>query len=320
MEFKEIKTEELNPEKFIEEKANEIREIVGDKEALVALSGGVDSSTTTMLAHRALGDKLKIVFIDDGLMRENEPEQVVSTFRKLGIHVEVVDAQEEFFAALKGLTDPEHKRKLFRKTFYEVLGRVAKESGIKFLFQGTNYTDIEETVGGIKTQHNILEQLGIDPKREFGYQVIEPLKRLRKDGVKKVAKVLQLPKSIWNRMPFPGPALAIRVIGEVTQERVAIVRKATAIVEEVLKHSGAFQYLAILHEDRVTGIREGKREFGFQIEVRCWDSIDATTATPTKLDDETEQKLVQRIITEIPAVVSVIFHKTPKPPSTIEGE
>lgn len=318
--IEEIKAEELDPEKFIEEKIREIRETVGKAIAIVALSGGVDSSITTVLAHEALGDKLKVVFIDNGLMRENEPQRVASVFEKLGIHIEIVEAQEEFFNALKGKTDPEEKREAITQTFYKkVFGRLVRESGIRFLLQGTILTDIEETVAGIKRQHNVFEQLGINPEEAFGYQIVEPLRELRKDGVRKITKALGLPKSIYDRMPFPGPALAARIIGEVTPERVAIVRKATAIVEAELRHTDAFQYMAILHQDRVTGIREGKREFGLQIEVRCWESVDARTATPTPLTWITLNKLAERITKEVPGVVSVTYNITPKPPSTMEA-
>lgn len=320
MEIKEIKAEELDPEKFIEVKVNEIRAIVGLNTAITALSGGVDSSTTTMLGHKALKDRLKVYFIDNGLMREGEREQVVSIFKELGIRVRVINAQREFFNALKGIKDPEEKRKAIRETFYkDVFARILRKSGARFLLQGTNLTDIEETKAGIKTQHNVLEQLGIDPEKEFGYEVIEPLKQLRKEGIRKIAKALGLPEAIYHRMPFPGPALACRVIGEVTPEKIAIVRKATAIVEEELKKTGAFQYMAILHDDRVTGIRNGKREFGHQIEVRCWNSIDARTATPTKLPFEILERLAKRITTEVPGVVSVTYNITPKPPSTMEA-
>ena len=320
METKEIKAEELDPEKFIEEKVEEIRSIVGDAKAIVALSGGIDSSAATMLGHRGLSDRLRVVFIDNGLMRDGEPEQVASTFKELGVHVEIIDAQEEFFEALSGITDPEEKREAITQTFYKkVFGRLVRESGARFLLQGTILTDIEETMAGIKRQHNILEQLGIDTEKEYGYEVIEPLRQLRKDGVRKLAKALGLPESIWNRMPFPGPALAARIIGEVTPEKIEIVRKATAIVEEELKYGGAFQYMAILHLDRVTGMKEGKRAFGLQIEIRCWESIDAREATPTKLPFDALEKLAQRITTEVPGVVSVTYNITPKPPSTMEA-
>ena len=178
---------------------------------------------------------------------------------------------------------------------------------------------MDETVAGIKRQHNVFMQLGIDPQKEFGYQIIEPLVQLRKDGVRKVAQALGLPKSISNKMPFPGPALATRVIGEVTVAKIDIVRRATAITEAELSGTDAFQYLAILHQDRVTGVRDGKRAFGLQIEIRCWDSLDARTATPTALSHQTLQKLANRITTKIPDVVSVTYNISPKPPSTIEA-
>jgi len=250
-----------------------------------------------MLGHRALGKRLKTVFIENGLMREGESEQVTGLFRELGVTVEVVDAREEFFAALKGITDPEEKREAITQTFYRnVFGHLVKESGAKHLLQGTNLTDVDETVAGIKRQHNVFEQLGIDPEEAFGYRIIEPLVQLRKDGVRKISKALGLPAAIFERIPFPGPALSARVIGEVTIERIETVRKATAVVERLLKGTGAFQYLAILHEDRVTGIRDGKRDFGQQIEVRCWDSVDARTATPTRLPFEILEKVAREII------------------------
>jgi len=318
--IKEITAQELNAENFINDKVKEIQHMVGDGMAINALSGGVDSSTVTMLGHRALGKRLKTVFIENGLMREGEPEQVVSLFQKLGVTVEVVDANKEFFAALKGITDPEEKREAITQSFYKnVFGRIVKESGAKHLIQGTILTDIDETVAGIKRQHNVFEQLGIDPKKAFGYRIIEPLIQLRKDGVRKVGKALGLPAELFERIPFPGPALSARVIGEVTVERIRTVRKATVVVERLLKDTGAFQYMAILHEDRVTGMRDGKRDFGQQIEVRCWESVDARTATPTQLSFEILEKLAGEIIREVPGIVSVTYNIAPKPPSTIEA-
>ncbi len=316
----EIISQELNTEQFIKEKVKEIKDTVGDGTAINALSGGVDSSTVTMLGHRALGENLKTVFIQNGLMREGEPEQVVGFFQKLGVTVEVVDAQEEFFAALAGITDPEEKREAITQTFYKkVFGRIVKESGAKYLLQGTILTDVDETVAGIKRQHNVFEQLGIDPQETFGYKILEPLIQLRKDGVRKVGKALGLPSELFERIPFPGPALAARVIGEVTPERIETVRKATVIVERLLKDTGAFQYMGILHQDRVTGMRDGKRDFGWQIEVRCWDSIDARTAAPTRLDFELLEALADNIINDVPGVVSVTYNIATKPPSTIEA-
>ena len=200
---------------------------MGGGRAISALSGGVDSSACTVLAHRALGSQLKVIFIDDGLMRRDEPQDVRKIFAKLGIDVAIVDLADEFFAALAGKIDPEEKRKAFRYTFYKAFGREVLKSKAKFLVQGTIAADIIETKGGVKTQHNILEQIGIDPEKGFGFKVVEPLKELFKHDVREVAEALGLPEKIFRRMPFPGPALATRVLGEVTPERVALVRTAT---------------------------------------------------------------------------------------------
>jgi GMP synthase (glutamine-hydrolysing) len=316
----EITTEKLNVKSFISDKVKEIKEAVGDGTAINALSGGVDSSTVTMLGHRALGERLKTVFIENGLMRAGESKQVVGFFGKLGVAVEVVDARDEFFAALEGISDPEEKREAVTQTFYKnVFGRIVRESEAKYLLQGTILTDVDETVAGVKRQHNVFEQIGIDPEESFGYRIIEPLIQLRKDGVRKVGKALGLPSELFARIPFPGPALAARVIGEVTRERIETVRAATVVVERLLRDSGAFQYMAILHKDRVTGMRDGKRDFGQQIEVRCWDSVDARTATPTQLPFETLERLAEEIIRDVPGVVSVTYNIAPKPPSTIEA-
>jgi len=320
MQATEIKTCDLNPQEFIEQKAGEIKVAVADGYAVNALSGGVDSSAVTMLGHKALGERLKTYFIDNGIMRQGEPERIVTIFKNLGVNAELIDARDEFLNALKGITDPEEKREAVTQTFYKkVFARLVRESNAKYLLQGTILTDVDETVAGIKRQHNVFEQLGIDPQKEFGYKIIEPLVQIRKDGVRKIAAALDLPEEIYNRMPFPGPALAARVIGEATPERIEIVRKANAIVEDILKGIDAFQYMAILHEDRVTGMREGKRDFGMQIEIRCWDSIDARKATPTNLDYETLLKLSDRLIKEIPGVVSVTYNIATKPPSTMEA-
>ena len=319
MELKEIKLEDLHPDEFIEEQVAEIKSVVGSGLTINALSGGVDSSAVTLLGHRALGDRVKTYFIENGIMRQDEPQRIVSLFKAMSIPVEIVDAKKQFFDALKGLTDPEEKREAITQTFYKtVFGKLVKESGAKYLLQGTNYTDVEETVAGVKRQHNILEQLGIDTQAAYGYAVIEPLIRLRKPAVRVVAKALGLPEEIYKRPPFPGPALAARVIGEVTPERVELVRKATQIAESELQSTGAFQYLAILHEDKVTGMRDWKRDYGMQIEVRCWESSDAKTGSPTRLPYETLERLAERITTEVPAVVSVTYNITKKPPSTIE--
>lgn len=320
MQTKEIALKDLNTEQFIKEETENISSLVGSGLAINALSGGVDSSCVTMLGHKALGKRVLTYFIDNGLMRQDEPKRIAELFNKLGVAVEIVDAQEEFFKALKGITDPEEKREAITQTFYKnVFGRLVKKSGSKYLLQGTILTDIDETVAGIKRQHNVFEQLGIDPQETFGYKIIEPLVRLRKDGVRKVAQALGLPESIYNRMPFPGPALSARIIGEVTPEKIKLIRLATVITEEELAAVKAFQYLAILHQDRVTGMRDGKRDFGLQIEIRCWDSLDARSAKPTKLPYETLDKLANRMVAEVPGVVSVTYNIASKPPSTMEA-
>jgi GMP synthase (glutamine-hydrolysing) len=316
----EITAQELDTGRFIDEKVREIQAGVGDGTAINALSGGVDSSTVTMLGHRALGPRLKTVFIENGLMRAGEAEQVVGFFRALGVPVEVVDAREQFFAALRGITDPEEKREAITQTFYkDVFGQVVQASGAQCLLQGTILTDVDETVAGIKRQHNVFEQLGIDPQEAFGYRILEPLIQLRKDGVRMVGKALGLPAELFARIPFPGPALAARVIGEARPERIETVRKANAIVERLLKDSGAFQYMAILHEDRVTGMRDGKRDFGQQIEVRCWESVDARTASPARLPYDVLEAIAAEITGQVPGVVSVTYNIATKPPSTIEA-
>lgn len=308
----------MDYEKFVAEQVESIRQSVGDGLAINALSGGVDSSVVTVLGHRALGDRLKTVFIDNALMREGEPQRVVQMFGDLDIPVHLVDARDEFLGALKGLTDPEQKRQAITDTFYKrVFGRLVRETGAKYLLHGTILTDIEETVAGVKRQHNILAQLGIDVEKEYGYQVLEPLMTLRKDGVRAVAKVLGLPETVAQRMPFPGPALATRIVGEVTPERLDLVRAATSIVEEELADSGAFQYFATLLEDRATGIRDGRREFGQIVVVRCIDSVDAREASVVELPWAKLKRICQRIVA-LGGVNRCLYDLTPKPPATIE--
>ncbi len=303
---------------FIEEQVLAIRNAVGAGLAINALSGGVDSSVVTVLGHRALGDRLKTVFIENGLMREGEPKRVVESMADMCIPVEVVDARREFLQALAGLTDPEDKRNAITRTFYsKVFGDLVRSSGAKHLLHGTILTDIEETVAGVKRQHNILAQLGIDPQKEYGYHVLEPLAALRKDGVREVARLLGMAPSIARRMPFPGPALATRIVGEVTGPRLATVRAATSIVEEELAGTEVFQYLAVLLADKATGIRDGKREFGEIIVVRCVDSVDARVASVVELPWEKLHRISARI-TQIPGVNRCLYDLTPKPPATIE--
>jgi len=321
MAITEITLDALNPEQFIDDQVDALRKVVGDDVAINALSGGVDSAVVTLIGHKALGDKLKTYFVENGLMREGEAQKVVKVFADLGVPVEIVDAKAKFFAGLKGITDPEEKReKGITQVFYkDVFAELVKASGAKVLLQGTNFTDVEETAAGVKRQHNVFEQIGIDPQKAFGYRVVEPILALRKPAVRAVGRALDLPSELSERPPFPGPALAARVIGEATPERIATVRKATTIVEEALADSGAFQYLAILHEDFVTGLRDNRRDFGQQIEIRCWESQDAVTATPTNVPFDTLCSMADRIVNEVPGVVSVTYNVTSKPPSCIEA-
>jgi len=309
----------VDAKEFIETAIGQIKEIVGEDKVISACSGGVDSMTATYLVHEAVRDNLIAVFIDDGLRREGEPEYVVETLRRSGINTRSIDAKKDFFQTLKGKTDAEEKRKAFRDKFYKTFGKVAKEEKVNFIVQGTIKADVIETVQGIKSQHNVLQQIGINPET-YGYQILEPLKELFKPGVRKVARELGLAKEISERMPFPGPALSLRVLGEVTPERVAIVRKATKIVEEETADLGTFQNFAVLHNDKATGIKNGKRVYGNIITVRVVVSEDAVTAKAKDIKYEKLFKIAKRITEELPTVVRCLYDVTDKPPSTIEFE
>jgi GMP synthase (glutamine-hydrolysing) len=304
---------------LVENSLKEIRKIVGDSKVISACSGGVDSTVTTALVHKAVGDKLVAVFVDDGLRREGEPEFVVRILKNLNIRTKYIDAKAEFFAVFKGKTDAEEKRKAFRDKFYKTLGKAAREEQIEFIAQGTIKADVIETVKGIKSQHNVLEQIGIDPQI-YGYKILEPLRELFKPDVRKVGRELGLAEEISERMPFPGPALSLRVLGEVTPERVAVVRKATEIVEEETKTLGTFQNFAVLHNDKATGIKKGERVYGNIITVRIVDSTDAVTAKARHVPYDVLMKISARITGEIPSVVRCLYDITDKPPSTIEFE
>lgn len=312
---------EFDAKKFVSEKIDELKKEVNDKKVICATSGGVDSMACALLGYKAIEGNLEVVFIDDGLMRTQDQETVINVLKDSGINAQAFDHSQEFFEALKGITDPEEKRKAFRNKFYEVFGRIVKESNSSFLLQGTIAADILETEGGVKTQHNILEQIGIDPEQNYGFKVLEPLKDIYKPQVREVAKELGLPEDVSERMPFPGPGLATRVLGEVTPERVENLRKATKIVEEEIKISGLkpFQAFAVLLSDRATGVTpDKKRTFGNIVVVRSVESKDAVTAEVTEVPFETLKKIQSRIITEVPEITRVLFDLTPKPPSTIE--
>jgi len=310
---------EFDPKAFLEKAVEEVRSRVGGERAIAACSGGVDSTVSALIARIALGDRLKAVYIDDGFRRLGEPEATVQLLKSLGLDVELIDAKQEFYNAVRGLRDAEEKRKAFRHTFYTVLGRAAKSWGARFLVQGTIAPDIIETVGGVKTQHNVLVQLGLDP-RAYGFEVVEPLRELYKPQVRQLARYLGLPKEISEKMPFPGPGLLIRVVGEATPEKVDIVRRATRIVEEETRGLGAFQAFAVLLEGRATGVKGGKRVYGYIVAVRVVESEDAVTARASELPYPLLKRIANRIINEVPEVARVLYDVTDKPPATIEFE
>ena len=311
----------MEPKKFIQEKVGWLKETIGDERAIAATSGGVDSMTTVLLGHRAIGERLKAIFLEDGFMRKGESRQVASTLKRLGVPLKVYDVQDEFFAGLKGKVDPEEKRKAFRETFYRVFARIARELGVKYLLQGTIAADVVETKGGVKTQHNVLEQIGIHPLERYGYVVLEPLKDLFKPDVRKVARALGLPREVWGRRPFPGPGLSIRIIGEVTREKAAAVREATEIVEEETGGLPCFQAFAVLLGDRATGVTEtGKRKYGQMVVIRAVRSEDAMTAQALELPWGRLRRIEKRIRERLPNVTRVLYDFTDKPPATIEFE
>jgi GMP synthase (glutamine-hydrolysing) len=309
----------IDATEFVENSLEEIRKTVGKSRVISACSGGVDSTVTAFLVHKAMGEKTVAVFIDDGLRREGEPEFVVRTLKNLQIRTRYVDAKKEFLDVFKGKTDAEEKRKAFRDKFYTTLGRVSKEENIEFIAQGTIKADVMETVKGIKSQHNVLEQIGINSE-VYGYKILEPLRELFKPDVRSVARELGLPKEVSERMPFPGPALSLRVLGEVTSEKISIVRKATEIVEEETRELKAFQSFAVLHNDKATGIKNGRRVYGNIVTIRIVDSEDAVTAKAKQVSHEILMRVSERITGEIPSVVRCLYDITDKPPATIEFE
>ena len=309
----------FDPREFYLRAVDEIRRVVGEERAIAACSGGVDSTVSAIIAKRAIGDKLIPVYIDDGFRRIGEPENVIKLLRGIGLDVRFIDARKEFLDALRGVRDAEEKRKIFRHVFYTVLGRVAREYGAKYLVQGTIAADVIETQRGIKTQHNVLKQIGLDP-RTYGFEVIEPLKDLFKPQVRELAKYLGLPKEIWAKMPFPGPGLMIRVVGEVTEEKLQIAKIANKIVEEELSEQNYFQVFAAVLSDKVTGVKEGSRVYGYAVVVRAVLSEDAMTAKAAEIPYDKLKRIAERIIREAPGVARVLYDITDKPPATIEYE
>jgi len=302
----------MNAQRFIEEAIAEIQaDVLG--RAIIGLSGGVDSSVCAVLAQRALGDRLVPVYVDSGLMRQFESDRIEQLFKGLGLIR--VNAQDRFLEALRGVTDPEEKRKVVGATFIRVFEEEARKIGGDCLIQGTIYPDRIESEGGIKSHHNVG---GLPARMEFK-SIVEPLRDLYKDEVREVARALGLPIEISERMPYPGPGLAVRIVGEVTREKLEIVRKANAIVEEEVMMLQPWQAFAALL-GMATGVKGDNRVYGWVVAVRSVTSRDAMTADIMEISWDKLRRISSRITGEIPAVARVVYDLTPKPPGTIEFE
>jgi GMP synthase (glutamine-hydrolysing) len=300
-------------DKFIQDSIQKIKKDIEGR-AIIALSGGVDSSVCAVLAHRAIGDLLTPIYIDTGLMRKGETERIKKIFSDMNL--QVIDGKENFLKALKGKTDPEKKRKAVGEAFIREFEREAKLLGAKYLIQGTIYPDRIESEGGIKSHHNVG---GLPSVMDFE-SIVEPIADLYKDEVREVARALGLPHEISDRMPFPGPGLSVRIIGEVTEEKLDVVREANAIVEEeLLEPFKPWQTFAALLE-KGTGVKGDVRVHGWIIAVRAVQSRDGMTAQAMELPWDVLQKIQSRITSEIPDVSRVLYDLTPKPPATIEFE
>lgn len=311
-----IITNEVEARIFITEQTRKIRKMIGKNKAICFVSGGVDSSAVTVMGWRALGRKnFQPVIVENGLMREGEVGIVRALFSGAGIPLGLIDASDLFFEKLKDKVLPYDKRTAIRRTFYdEVLPEVIKKSGAEFFFQGTILTDIEATAQHSEApQHNVLEQIGM---KIGGVKIIEPLSELRKPSVRIVAKALCLPESVWNRMPFPGPALAARIVGEVTREKVAVIRKITAFVEKEMVWTRAFQYFPILVTDMVPNYNRTK--LGYAIVIKCIKSKDATTAESDLCSHGFGESLRDKIYNLFPEVFDVAWDISTKPPGAIE--
>jgi GMP synthase (glutamine-hydrolysing) len=335
----------FEPEEFVKEQVKKTKEAIGKEKALIAVSGGVDSSTCAVLVHKAVGDNLICIMLDDAFMREGEPERVAHLLSQppLKLPMRVVNVRDRFLRAMKGLRDAEEKRKAFRETFYKVLGETAKKEGCSILVQGTIAADIKETVGGIKTQHNVLEQMGIDPLKQFGFKVVEPLVSLYKEQVRMVARYLRIPKEIAERQPFPGPGLSVRVVGQIKDDKLKTLKKATAIAEEKLAQHKPSQYFAVIVDnvetpqhrskrhvqetvaralnvpardisvkvflDKATGIKIGRRSYG---DIACV-KVQGANGKIYRPSIETLEALQAKIVTENPSYTRVFY-------TIIEGE
>jgi GMP synthase (glutamine-hydrolysing) len=313
------------PVDVIERAIDEIGEVVGGERAIIALSGGVDSAVAAAVAAKAIGRRLTAVFVDHGLMREGEPQSVSESFRNVGLDLVCVDAKRRFIRRLRGVRDPEKKRRIVGHEFIAVFEQIARKKKADYLIQGTIYPDRIESgfrrhSDKIKTHHNVA---GLPSKMRFR-RILEPLRDLYKDEVRKVGKALKLSSKIVERQPFPGPGLAVRIAGAVTQEKIAIVRRADAIVREEIEtrrfDKDLWQYFAVLTDTRSTGVKGDARAYGYTVAVRVVQSREAMTASFAKLPYNLLESISTRITNEIPAVTRVVYDITHKPPGTIEWE
>ncbi|KZX13490.1 glutamine-hydrolyzing GMP synthase [Methanobrevibacter filiformis] len=305
----------LNPKDFIKETIKKIKDEIKDEKAIIALSGGVDSSVCSVLVKEAIEDNLIAIFVDHGLLREGEVEEVCGIFEER-LNFKYVDASEEFLASLEGVEDPEEKRKIIGKIFIDVFEREAEKIQAKFLIQGTIAPDWIESEGKIKSHHNLALPGGMV------LNLVEPIRDLYKDEVREIGAKLGLPNKLISRQPFPGPGLAVRIIGPLTKEKIAICKRANKIVSDEVENSGfnkeLWQYFAILTDSKVTGVKGDQRDFGYLVVVRMVSSIDAMTATVPEIPWELIRTISRRITSEVSEVTHVSLSISDKPPSTIE--
>ncbi|MEF8773745.1 MAG: glutamine-hydrolyzing GMP synthase [Halobacteriales archaeon] len=301
-------------EQFVEQAVAEIRAEIGDAEAVIALSGGVDSSTSAALAYEAVGDQLTPVYVDTGLMRKGETDSIRETFDYMD-SLRIVEARERFLEALSGVTDPERKRQVIGEQFIREFEREARDAGADYLVQGTIYPDRIESEGNIKSHHNVG---GLPDVVDFE-GIVEPVRDLYKDEVRRVARELDLEDVVSERMPFPGPGLAVRVVGEVTEEKLHVAREATHVVEEELADYDPWQALAAVI-GKATGVKGDNRVHGWVVAVRSVESRDGMTARAQNIDWETLQRIQSRITGQLDDVSRVVYDVTHKPPATIEYE
>ncbi len=312
-------------EDLIEKMIQELKREVGDGKAIIGLSGGIDSSVATALAAKALNERLTAVYVDHGFMREGETDAIRKTFEKFKINFIVANAQERFMRKLQDVIDPEQKRKIMGEEFIRVFEEVAIKSDAQYLIQGTIYPDriesgFRKNSDKIKSHHNVA---GLPEKIKFK-KILEPLRDLYKDEVRKVARMLNLPKELVNRQPFPGPGLAVRIIGPLTEEKVRIAKKADKIVRDEIEQNdlseNLWQYFAIVTNTKATGVKGDARAYGYVVAVRAMESREAMTASFAKIPYQVLEKISTRITNEIPEVTRVVYDITHKPPATIEWE